>query len=110
MPMRPPVHRPFPSAKPRQAAADFDARRGSSWQRGYNTEWRKLRRMHLASEPLCRFCFEKGLLVAADTVDHIIRIAVRPDLRLDDTNLRSLCGPCHSEMTAREDAEGRRDG
>ncbi len=35
--------------------------------------------------------------------DHIIRIADRPDLRLDLANLQTLCSRCHAAKTARED-------
>jgi hypothetical protein len=32
-------------------------------------------------------------------VDHIIDIADRPDLRLDEDNLQSLCAQCHGRKT-----------
>jgi 5-methylcytosine-specific restriction protein A len=36
----------------------------------------------------------------ASDVDHIKPITERPDLRLDPSNFRSLCGPCHGKRTA----------
>ncbi|WP_410000518.1 hypothetical protein [Mesorhizobium sp. SP-1A] len=29
----------------------------------------------------------------------------RPDLRLAESNLRSMCGPCHSARTARDQSQ-----
>jgi 5-methylcytosine-specific restriction protein A len=36
-------------------------------------------------------------------VDHIQSIKDRPDLRLEATNLQSLCWPCHNAKTNRSD-------
>ena len=57
--------------------------------------WRRLRVAQLTAKPLCRMCEELGQFVIATIVDH-----VRPhrgDLALfhDETNLQSLCKPCH---------------
>jgi len=106
MPVRPPVHRPdhLPSreeATRRQRVA-YDDRRGSAASRGYGRDWRRLRAQVLAEEPLCRFCQERGQLTPAQEVDHIETIADRPDLRLDRSNLRPLCTPCHSRRTRRD--------
>jgi 5-methylcytosine-specific restriction protein A len=62
--------------------------------------------MQLAREPLCRICRRGGQAMAATEVDHIV-----PRSRGgSDTwrNLQSLCKPCHSRKTARE--EGRWTG
>lgn len=37
----------------------------------------------------------------ATEVHHIIKIAARPDLRLDQENLMSLCKSCHGRRTGR---------
>ena len=105
MPMRPPVHHP-PHGSPAQIRQRYDRDRGTSDQRGYDRAWRRLRLAHLMAEPLCRFCHAEGRLQAADVVDHILTIADRPDLRLDDTNLRSLCAPHHNALTASQTAAG----
>ncbi|HWX48139.1 MAG TPA: HNH endonuclease signature motif containing protein [Roseomonas sp.] len=106
MPSRPPIHRPAHQASPieakRQHRAVFDAQRGSASSRGYDRQWRRLRDVVLAEEPLCRFCLELGRLTPAREVDHIEPIARRPDLRLVRTNLRPLCTPCHSRRTGRD--------
>ena len=79
-----------------------EQQRGNSTERGYDATWRRLRRMVLAEDPLCRLCLERGLIVASREVDHVIPIAKRPDLRLVRSNLRGLCKPCHSAVTAEQ--------
>jgi 5-methylcytosine-specific restriction protein A len=101
--MRPPVHGAATvGARPQRR--EWDRPRLSAWKRGYDDTWRKLRIMHLAREPLCRFCAEKGIVEPAEVVDHIETIEARPDLRLDDRNLRSLCVACHNRRTAEDQA------
>jgi 5-methylcytosine-specific restriction protein A len=102
MPTRPPLHRP-PGAE-RRPAEHYDRFRGSAASRGYDRAWRKVRLAYLNEHPLCVECLAQGLLVAAEEVDHIATIEDRPDLRLDPTNLRSLCKPHHSARTARDQA------
>ena len=58
------------------------------------------RRRRLASEPLCRDCKAMGITTAAITPDHIQPLALGG---LDmDSNVRSLCGPCHAKRTAEQ--------
>ena len=75
--------------------------RVSAAKRGYDRQWRKVRRIVLEREPLCRFCYEKGEVVPATEVDHIKPIS-QGGARLDPDNLRSLCKSCHSSHTARQ--------
>lgn len=57
----------------------------------YNThEWRKLRKLKLAMNPLCEHCQHEGKLVAAVVVDHIVPIK-EGGAMLDIENLQSLC-------------------
>jgi len=79
----------------------FDSRKPSS-QRGYDHRWTELRAYHISQEPLCRHCRERGLTRAAEEVDHIEPISKRPDLRLEPTNLQSLCRRCHVRKTREE--------
>lgn len=69
-------------------------------------EWRDpvvgLRAMQLAREPLCRACRRRGRATAAKEVDHITPHKGNIDLFLDESNLQSLCKPCHSTKTATE--------
>lgn len=89
-----------------QAKREQDARRGSSTARGYDADWRRLRAAFLAKNPVCLFCEAAGLIVLAQVVDHIISFHERPELRLEWSNLRSLCKECHDRRTAREQAFG----
>lgn len=102
MPTRAPTHKP-PWWKPRsqlerKRKALLDRHRPSAKDRGYDKAWRALRARFLAAYPSC---MEPGCRRAATDVDHRITIALRPDLRLEWSNLRSLCHPHHSSHTAR---------
>ena len=97
MATKPTVLSPYQRTE-RQRKRDLDRSRGSASKRGYDAAWRRARAEHLEIEPLCRFCKEVGLIVSATTVDHIIPIRQRPDLRLVQSNLRSLCKTCHDRI------------
>jgi 5-methylcytosine-specific restriction protein A len=107
MPFRPPVHQPSHGGAAAQRQA-HDRWRGSAASRGYDSAWRRLREAKLKADPLCWWCQSLGRLTAANTVDHIVPISERPDLRLVWSNLRSGCKPCHDAHTARQVAEGHR--
>ena len=76
--------------------------RQSASKRGYDTQWKKLRQWHIQNEPLCRHCRERGITRAAEEVDHILSVNSRPDLRLDPSNLQSLCRSCHVRKTRQD--------
>src|SRR5687768_7409001 len=71
-----------------------------------NKEWRTLRRLKLAANPMCEIrthCGELSIMrQVATEVDHIIPIRQRPDLRLVWANLQSSCHACHSAKTRSE--------
>jgi 5-methylcytosine-specific restriction enzyme A len=73
----------------------------------YNTtQWRKLRLLKLAHDPLCQACEDMGELTPANTVDHVVAISSggAPFPMLSDLN--SLCHSCHSAKTARGSEAG----
>ena len=75
-----------------------NAARGTTSERGYNDAWPRLRAMHLADEPLCRPCLQSGRTTAATEVDHIVPFTgIHDPLRLDDSNLQSICRQCHRQ-------------
>jgi len=65
-------------------------------------DWRHLRRAYISANPLCEFCFARGITKAADVVDHIIERKDDDSLRLDSRNLQSLCHRCHNLKTLEE--------
>ena len=71
----------------------------SAHARGYDANWRRLRRMVLNERPLCEDCSARGRAEEATEVDHIDG-NVR---NLDGTNLKSLCKSCHSKKTVAND-------
>lgn len=53
--------------------------------------WRRFRHYYLITHPLCVDCQEEGAVVPAVVVDHIKPYKERPDLGLDESNMRGLC-------------------
>ncbi|BAI72671.1 HNH-family nuclease [Azospirillum sp. B510] len=104
MPTRPPMFRSPGWKTPQQKRKAHDQARGSASSRGYDSDWRKLRARFLKAHPLC--CVT-GCGERATDVDHIQGVRERPDLRLEWSNLRSMCHPHHSKRTARDQAFGR---
>ena len=83
----------------------YDQQRGTANERGYGATWQRLRRMVLASEPLCRRCKNGSekiggvvMVVPATEVHHII--AKRNGGEDTFENLEPLCKSCHSKATA----------
>jgi hypothetical protein len=37
-----------------------------------SAKWRRIRRIQLLAEPLCRLCAQRGIVTPADVVDHVI--------------------------------------
>ena len=79
---------------------ETDKNRPPSSQRGYDSRWRKVRRMKLARQPLCEECNRNGLVKQAQEVHHKMPIAQGGSNRID--NLESLCRSCHK----RKEMEG----
>lgn len=78
----------------------------SSTELGYGYDWQQVRNRALARDNyLCQECLEKDdRMIPAEHVDHIEAFHGKRDKRrLDLKNLRSLCQPCHSKKTIRDD-------
>ncbi len=70
-------------------------------QRGYGSDWEKLRELVLRRDKhLCQACRREGLAVLGSDVDHIVAKEHGGTDAL--TNLECLCKPCHRHKTARE--------
>jgi 5-methylcytosine-specific restriction endonuclease McrA len=84
------------------------SREGAEWQALYNsTRWRKLRLIHLASEPLCRMCKAEGRITPATICDHITPHKGNVALFYDSGNFASLCKPCHDRHKQSEERTGK---
>ena len=76
-----------------------DDKRGTPAERGYDKDWFKLRHAFLQQHTMC--CMP-NCSAPATHVDHVKSIREAPHLRLVGSNLRPMCGPCHSRRTARD--------
>jgi len=70
-------------------------------ERGYGGDWQRVRARCLRHNPLCHDCSESGRVTIAKEVHHVKKIKDRPDLRLDERNLMTLCKRCHEVRSAR---------
>lgn len=76
-------------------------RRGTTTQRGYGADWRKVAAQIKRSNPLCVMCAKIGRVTLAEDVDHIVPFVSPEDpRRLDTANLQPLCRACHIAKTA----------
>lgn len=82
----------------KQIQRQTDQKRGTSTERGYNYQWRKIRAYVLNREPLCRECANEGRVTPAVAVHHIDGNV--HNMSLD--NLEPICQSCHSKITAKE--------
>jgi 5-methylcytosine-specific restriction protein A len=87
----------------RQANAAYEAQRGTATERGYDSNWHRVRTMKLNADPLCERCLLKGHDVAAVLVHHKDRN--RRNVQWE--NLESLCDPCHDDEHVEERWVGR---
>ena len=93
--------KPTPKRKPWQEER-VPHQRSIDNSRIYNgRKWRNFRDVRLQEEPLCRFCTEKGLVVEATVLDHIVRI-VDGGAVYTRANTQPLCTKCHNSKSGRE--------
>lgn len=97
---------------PKRLTASLSVSETPSWragkttaEKGYGGRWQKYREQFLQQHPLCRMCYERGFLVPATVVDHIV--PHRGDERLfwDAMNHQPLCVQCHNVDKARIERE-----
>jgi hypothetical protein len=98
-------HPDGPPANPRRRNAPQRPRRGGGAIGGIHAprehhalygrgRWKRLRRLQLAHQPLCRMCEAAGRIVPAVLVDHIKPAKDNVKLFFDINNLQSLCRLC----------------
>lgn len=77
--------------------------RKNTTQRGYDGRWQKASKRFLRAHPFCVRCKERGKLVEATVVDHIIPHRGDKALFWDEKNWQPLCKSCHDHKTMTED-------
>jgi 5-methylcytosine-specific restriction endonuclease McrA len=106
MPIRPPTHRPHRDYR-REAVQRQDAP-GQALidQIRHTARWQRVRAAYLSAFPLCNDPYaihqRERRIEAATQADHIIPLAVRPDLAFTWENLQGLCLDCHARKNAEE--------
>lgn len=75
-------------------------------EKGYGSRWRKARETFLRSHPLCADHMQRGQVVPATVVDHIVPHKGDQALFWDSENWQPLCASCHGVKTARQDGGG----
>lgn len=93
-----------PAVVTRRPLSQAEACRPGSLERGYSSDWTRLRESQLRMHPFCCVC---GKL--ATMVDHI-RAIKWGGSRRNPENLQSMCWHCHREKTVAEDAAMRKEG
>ena len=73
--------------------------RPSSYHRGYDSNWKKIRRLHMSEYPLCADCLADGRYTPASEVHHVL--AIRKGGTHDPSNMLSLCRVHHQQRTGR---------
>jgi 5-methylcytosine-specific restriction protein A len=69
----------------------------------HSKEWRAIREQAMIRDHgLCQECLKHERIEQAKVVDHIKRVDEHPELRLELSNLQSLCKACHNKKTANE--------
>ena len=72
--------------------------RGTTAQRGYGNDWRRLSENQRDLRPICEVCDAKGIATPATELHHIRKIAEAEHLRLSVENTLSVCWRCHREV------------
>ncbi len=67
-----------------------------------SARWQAVRAQVLRDEPVCRECARLGLTEPATQVDHVVPLAVAPQLAFDRANLAPTCTACHARKSQAE--------
>ncbi len=99
-----PDRQPWQRRLERKERRPADQRERDKWLK--RAPWLRCRAHKLSLDPLCQDCRERGELVAAAQVHHVVAREVDPARAYDLDNLRSLCLACHRRQ---ENAEKNHD-
>ena len=61
------------------------------------SQWPKVRKEHLAKNPLCIVCNKKGTLLSPNEAHHIVLFSQDPSMELLSTNIATVCRRHHLE-------------
>lgn len=89
--------------KKRAQAVKQETNRLSANDRGYTYKWQQASKGFLKKHPLCAMCEAKGIIKAAQVVDHIKPHKGDQTLFWDRKNWQPLCKQCHDRKTFFED-------
>lgn len=95
------IHQQYAANQQRQKQKMYDAKRGSSSNRGYDAAWRKLRIAVKERDQwlcVCSRCKAMGRIkpvTKTDPVHHILPVETHPHLRLSMDNCESYSFKCH---------------
>jgi 5-methylcytosine-specific restriction endonuclease McrA len=82
----------------RHADAEYNRARRDPAVAGIHgsVRWQAVRAQVLRDEPVCRECARRGMTEPATQVDHVVPVAVAPELAFDPTNCQPVCTACHA--------------
>lgn len=81
-----------------RCGAGKQAKSKTTTERGYDGAWNKLSVRVRQEQPLCECCLINGIVTPATEVHHKVSIEEAPWLRLERSNLMSLCNGCHKAI------------
>ncbi len=78
----------------KEVSIQYELTREKAVKRGYDTRWRKVRKMTLGHQPMCRGPLCNGEGSFAELVHHVDRNSKNNQ----STNLLSVCTRCHEKI------------
>jgi len=85
------------------AKEQYEERRGTATERGYDHTWKKIRDAKLARDPLCERCSSRGRTTVAVLVHHKDR---NPKNNQPDNHM-SICERCHYKEHTKDNKNNR---
>ena len=79
----------------------MEKQRSTPTERGYDYKWQKFRKEYLKKNPFCVVCLNKGKLIQAKVIDHIVPHKGNERLFWDENNMQTLCIRCHNKKTGK---------
>ena len=112
MPEMPGLFRPPGQRTRAETRRDAERHRVSARARGYDTNWDKARKGHLAHNPLCRYCEvgawgDEPRTTPAEMVDHLYPHNGDQAVFWDTARWVSCCHACHNGPKQRCERKGR---